>query len=113
LWLIVVSKPSLALAAGELVAYYVSKVVIMGVELPFPSELGGSNRSRDDMYAPEGRRHGSGQSLGRGLHDEAFLLQLDGLIFVNFWRCSVCYFVAAEAQAGVEAGAWVEVGALC
>ena len=80
-------------------------MVIMGVELPFPSELGGGNRSRDDMCAPEGRRRGSGWSIGGGLHDEAFSLQRDGLIFVIFCRCSFCYFGAADAQPGIEAGA--------
>ena len=77
----------------------------MGVESPFPSELGGSNRFRDDTCAPEGRRRGSGRSIGGGLHDEAFLLQRDGLIFIIFWRSSFCYFGAADAQPGIEAGA--------
>jgi len=40
-----------------------------------------------------------------GLHDEAFSLQRDGLIFVIFRRCSFCYFGAADAQPGIEAGA--------
>ena len=80
-------------------------MVIMGVELSFPSELGGGNGSRDGMCAPEGGRHGFRRSIGAGLHDEAFLLQRDGLIFVIFRRCPFCYFGAADAQPGIEAGA--------
>ena len=45
----------------------------MGKKLPFSSEVRGSNRSRDDMCAPEGGRHVSGWSVGGGLHNEAFL----------------------------------------
>ena len=80
-------------------------MVIMCVEFPFPQELGGGDRSRAIACTPDGRRHGSGWSVDGGLQGEAFLLQRDGLIFTNFWHYSDCYFAAAEAQSGVEAGA--------
>jgi len=32
------------------------------------------------------------------LHDDAFRFQRDYLIFADLWRCSVCYFAAADSR---------------
>jgi len=46
----------------------------------------------------------AGVLVGR-LHNEAFRLQRDGSILPIFGAsCSVCYFAAAKAQPGIEAG---------
>jgi len=64
-----------SIGGGRFGSIFCSKMVIMGVELPFSRELGGGDQSRAIACTPDGGRHGSRWSVGAGPHDEAFLLQ--------------------------------------
>ena len=82
---------------GRVGDLFCSKMVIVGVKLPFPSKLGAGVQARVDVFGVDGGRRGSGRSVGDVLHDGAFLLECGRIVFANFWRISVCYFATADA----------------
>jgi len=48
-----------SIVGGRVGGTFISKIVIMGVELPFPREVGGGDQSRVNMCTPDGGQHGS------------------------------------------------------